>query len=161
MFKTVKLSSLKKGDWFYYSELEMVLVVYSRRETIMQCISSNGEEQLYNFKYCSQDADVEFIEVDSGSDWGEVYDRYPCFDEDIKNTMLRFVSKKEEYDLINSERTKIERDMARVSKDLTSLYNYLGTKDAKYKKIDRIKSDLECAIEEINKKFEDHYPDFK
>ena len=153
MGKKVKLSELNVGDFFYNEELGMVCLVFIKVENCqIWSLSTDGDTHFSDIK--SYYGNKEVIHIEDREDWTEVYDEYPNFDEDIRNTMLKYLSTSQTKQKLESERYELDEKIRLKKNEEEKITSYLERKFKAYENVKNIEDNLKRAKSKLNMTFE-------
>ena len=153
MDRKVKMSELKLGDFFFNEELGMVCAVFIKVEGCqVWSVSSDGDTHFSDIK--SMYGNKEVIYIEDRADWTEVYDEYPRFDEDIRNTMMKFVEVSKEKQELDKKRCDLDEKIRNKRNEEEKIVSYLGRKFDAYENVKNIEDNLKRAKSKLNMTFE-------
>ena len=153
MDKKVKLSELNVGDFFYNEELGMVCLVFIKVENCqIWSLSTNGDTHFSDIK--SYYGNKEVIHIEDREDWTEVYDEYSCFDKDIRDTMLKFLSTSQTKQELESERYELDEKIRLKKNEEEKITSYLERKFKAYENVKNIEDNLKRAKSKLNMTYE-------
>ena len=153
MGKKVKLSELNVGDFFYNEELGMVCLVFIKVENCqIWSLSTDGDTHFSDIK--SYYGNKEVIHIEDREDWTEVYDEYPNSDEDIRNTMLKYLSTSQTKQKLESERYELDEKIRLKKNEEEKITSYLERKFKAYENVKNIEDNLKRAKSKLNMTYE-------